>query len=576
MATPWKRILKPGQTWQTITSIRTLTSSCSATRGDYQNRSYHRPLEDKTLVSKSECWSSKSRPTFPGIFPIISAVLAGLLGVGTLSFADAEGADTQTPPLPKSPPHLPESPLPLPKSPPPLPESPPPFPESPPSEYVDVEKFVKQERKRLEDLLKKKGILTGSYPPFRVAMKGQKVSIKFQIPRTCEIPQLIVDLASHLGLKSEQRGGSSDVILRTWNSAVAWQLTFHHPEKQKEDPGDRVLGENKNDHNENFCVILFQSLISSDDAEIEFLKQGSFSPEELDALVSALKLAGAKMVRRTPLQKRPSLDTRANIPEAQKSLAALEAMGVRVFGINENHEGSSEGEISWDNIAGYDQQKREIEDTILLALRSPKIYDDIARGTRRKFESNRPRAVLFEGPPGTGKTSCARVIANQAGVPLVYVPLEAVMSKYYGESERLFGKVFSLANGLPDGAIIFLDEIDSFAASRDDGMHEATRRILSVLLRQIDGFEQDKKVVVIAATNRKGDLDSALISRFDSMITFSLPDQQNRKEIAAQYAKHLNSSELVEFAAFTEEMSGRDIRDVCQQAERHWASKVFI
>lgn len=68
------------------------------------------------------------------------------------------------------------------------------------------------------------------------------------------------------------------------------------------------------------------------------------------------------------------------------------------------------------------------------------------------------------------------------------MPLEIIMSKYYGESERLLGSVFSLANDLPDGGIIFLDEVDSFAIARDSEMHEATRRILSVILRQIDGF----------------------------------------------------------------------------------------
>ncbi|PRQ28345.1 putative ATPase, AAA-type, core, P-loop containing nucleoside triphosphate hydrolase [Rosa chinensis] len=90
---------------------------------------------------------------------------------------------------------------------------------------------------------------------------------------------------------------------------------------------------------------------------------------------------------------------------------------------------------------------KQIEDTILLTLLSPETYDEIAHGTRRKFESNKPRAVLFEGPPGTGKTSSARVIANQAvscyafqcplfsAVPMLYVPLEVILSKYYGESE---------------------------------------------------------------------------------------------------------------------------------------------
>ncbi|XP_031493231.2 uncharacterized protein LOC116259506 isoform X1 [Nymphaea colorata] len=149
------------------------------------------------------------------------------------------------------------------------------------------------------------------------------------------------------------------------------------------------------------------------------------------------------------------------------------------------------------------------------------------------------------------------------------------MSKYYGESERLLGTVFTLANDLSTGAIVFLDEVDSFAATRDSDMHEATRRILSVLLRQIDGFGQGKRVVVIAATNRKQDLDPALMSRFDSVITFGLPDHQDRQKIIMQYAKHLNKDELAEFASVSEGMSGRDIRDVCQCAERHWASKII-
>ncbi|KAG5516392.1 hypothetical protein RHGRI_037192 [Rhododendron griersonianum] len=391
-----------------------------------------------------------------------------------------------------------------------------------------------------------------------------QITIKFQIPPNCEIPLLIANLVSSLGLKVEDNGAGSDMVLRAWDSAVAWQLTLSRPENPKESggsPGQPDEGD--------LCVLLFRSLISSDKPEIEFIKRGSFSSKELDALASALQLAGQNRT-----VERKSRGDNILKPSAEKSVASLEAMGVRIYGLSEPNLGDSKAEISWDNIAGYNQQKRDIEDTILLALQSPGVYDDIARGTRSKFESNRPRAVLFEGPPGTGKTSCARVIANQAGVPLLYVPLEVVMSKYYGESERLLGKVFSLANEIPNGAIIFLDEIDSFAVTRDNEMHEATRRILSVLLRQIDGFEQEKKVVVIAATNRKQDLDPALISRFDSMIFFGLPDQQTRQEIVAQYAKHLTKSELAEFAKVTEEMSGRDIRDVCQQAERRWASKV--
>ncbi|KAJ8550192.1 hypothetical protein K7X08_033899 [Anisodus acutangulus] len=474
----------------------------------------------------------------------IPAIFAGLLGVGVLDVAYAD-SDEVGPKVPPS--------------------------DSPPiPSHNPLEETAKKERRRLENLLKSKGVKYGSYPRFTVAIKGQKVTIKFEVPPTCEIPLIIASLVSRLGVKLEDPTAASNMMLRAWESGVAWQLALSRPQKKNGAPVEQAGERDTNPYDEDLCILIFRPLISADKAEIEFMKPGSFTEEELDALVSVLQLAGQQK----------SLDLRSRgdagrVPSADNTVTTLESMGVKLFGISASNSGNPKANIAWENIAGYNQQKREIEDTILLALQSPEVYDDIAHGTRRKFETNRPRAVLFEGPPGTGKTSCARVIANQAGVPLLYVPLEIIMSKYYGESERLLGKVFSLANDLPNGAIVFLDEVDSFATARDGETHEATRRLLSVLLRQIDGFEQEKKVVVVAATNRKQDLDPALISRFDSMITFPLPDQQTRQEIAAEYAKHLTDSDLSEFARATEGLSGRAMRDVCQQAERHWASKII-
>ncbi|KAK1364724.1 proteasome-associated ATPase-like [Heracleum sosnowskyi] len=505
-----------------------------------QFRLYHGSCDNhmKTCASKLHLPTPNLETT--GLYAI-PAVLAGLLGGSLLEIAHAEANEA-------------DSKMPTP-------------PESAPS-YKDLEEIAKKERIRLEELIKSKGLRVGFYPRFTVGHKGQKVTIKFQVPPTCEIPHLISNLVSQLGVKVDTSATGSDMTVRAWDSGVAWQLTLTRPSMQKE-PAGTVSGSSKAQE-EDLCILMFRSLISSDKAEIEFMKSGSFSQEELDAFVSLLQMAGQNKT----LEQRPR-GSPGQMPTKGNSITNLEAMGIKIYGLNEPNTGDSKSKISWENIAGYSQQKREIEDTILLAIQSPEVYDDIARGTRCKFETNRPRAVLFEGPPGTGKTSCARVIANQAGVPLLYVPLEVVMSKYYGESERLLGKVFSLANEIPNGAIIFLDEIDSIATARDNETHEATRRVLSVLLRQIDGFEQDKRVVVIAATNRKQDLDPALISRFDSMIMFGLPDQPTRQEIAAQYAKHLTKSELAEFATATVDMSGRDIRDVCQQAERHWASKII-
>eukprot|EP01024_Parvocaulis_polyphysoides_P026406 TRINITY_DN24073_c0_g2_i2.p1 TRINITY_DN24073_c0_g2~~TRINITY_DN24073_c0_g2_i2.p1 ORF type:complete len:219 (-),score=39.31 TRINITY_DN24073_c0_g2_i2:369-941(-) len=148
------------------------------------------------------------------------------------------------------------------------------------------------------------------------------------------------------------------------------------------------------------------------------------------------------------------------------------------------------------------------------------------------------------------------------------------MSKWYGESEKLLGNVFKFAENL-GGAIIFFDEIDSLAGNRAEGMHEASRRVLSVLLRFIDGFDTEKKTVVIGATNRKQDLDAAMISRFDAIVTFDLPDASCRTDILKQYAQHLGEQEFQKLGQATAGMSGRDLRDVCEDAERKWASKII-
>ncbi|URE16321.1 Holliday junction DNA helicase ruvB N-terminus [Musa troglodytarum] len=492
----------------------TSSSSSSSRLFDAAAVDRSRPRFDHRTLSRIRFQATSERPLYQSSF-LPAMFLMGAFGAGAvqISYADASEEDYNL--------HAVEDSW---------------------SGSVGADKIVRQVRQRLEELLRTKGMQRGSYPTFTVSAKGNKVTIKFRVPPACEISHLIVNIVKHLGEKAEHYGGGSEMLLRAW---------------------DRFA----------------EAIIRVSYIEIEFIKQGSYSFKELEAVVSALKLAGERSNIKKSSGRNPNVFKRDDnydakqLASVEKSVSALEGMGVRVYGLDETSSFPWDGTVSWENIAGYDEQKREIEDTILLALQSPEIYDEIARGTRCKFETNRPRAVLFEGPPGTGKTSSARVIAKQAGVPLLYVPLEVIMSKYYGESERLLGNVFSLANELPSGAIIFLDEVDSFAVARDSEMHEATRRILSVILRQIDGFEQEKQVVVIAATNRKQDLDPALISRFDSLILFSLPDQKTREEIAAQYAKHLLKTELVLLASATEGMSGRDIRDVCQQAERHWASK---
>lgn len=245
----------------------------------------------------------------------------------------------------------------------------------------------------------------------------------------------------------------------------------------------------------------------------------------------------------------------------------LEGLGAVVF--------APDPEFGEDRIAGYAATKRDVQDTVVRPLLHPEVYVQISELARARPGSAVPRAVLFEGPPGTGKTTMARVIAGQSGVPLVYVPVESIMSKFYGESEKRLDAIFDAAGALPR-SIVFLDEIDAFAGSRESGtMHEATRRILSVLLRQLQGLVDTSKIVVIGATNTAGALDPALLSRFNLRVRFPLPDAGERAAILARYARHLPGAALEQLAGASEGRSGRELEDVCGVAERLWASALI-
>ena len=146
------------------------------------------------------------------------------------------------------------------------------------------------------------------------------------------------------------------------------------------------------------------------------------------------------------------------------------------------------------------------------------------------------------------------------------------MSKFYGESESKLAEIFEACAAM-GSVILFIDEVDSLATSRESGLHEATRRILSTLLRKIDSFESDGDVLVICASNRKKDLDPALVSRLDLSIRFELPDSDTRGSIFERYAKQLSKQELNTLGEMSVYLSGRDICDICKNAERKWASK---
>ncbi|MDS2171346.1 ATP-binding protein [Nesterenkonia sp. CL21] len=144
------------------------------------------------------------------------------------------------------------------------------------------------------------------------------------------------------------------------------------------------------------------------------------------------------------------------------------------------------------------------------------------------------KGVIFTGPPGTGKTHLARVIAHESGAAFYLVSGPSIVSKWVGDSEQAIRRIFRAAAKHERGAIVFFDEIDSIAERRTEESHEASRRLVAQLLTELDGFDQSTaNLVVIAATNRIESVDEALLrpGRFDWEIAFGMPTYEDRLEI---------------------------------------------
>ncbi|MFW6286195.1 MAG: CDC48 family AAA ATPase [Nanoarchaeota archaeon] len=180
--------------------------------------------------------------------------------------------------------------------------------------------------------------------------------------------------------------------------------------------------------------------------------------------------------------------------------------------------------ISYEDIGGLKSQLSKIRELVELPLKHPEIF------TRLGIEA--PKGILLYGPPGTGKTLLARAIANESEASFYSINAPEIVNKYYGESEKKLRELFEKAEK-DSSAIIFLDEIDAIAAKRDEVQGETEKRIVAQLLGLMDGLKKNKKIILIAATNRPDAIDEALRrpGRFDRELEIGIPKQDDRFEI---------------------------------------------
>lgn len=245
----------------------------------------------------------------------------------------------------------------------------------------------------------------------------------------------------------------------------------------------------------------------------------------------------------------------------------LESFGAQVY--------IPDDTLTWAALAGYDEEKEAMQESIVLPLKHPELYEGIARETRERYESLLPRAVLLEGLPGCGKTTAAKVIAAEIGRPFVVLNVESFLSKYYGETTTKLAEILEATREMGP-CVLFCDEVDSLGSGRDDPQaHEVTRRVLSVLLRFLDGIDGPSGCVMVAATNVKHLLDEALLSRFDVQICMGLPDAATRAAILGRYARQLTAEERDLLGKESAGFSGRALHDACKTAERACAGRAI-
>ena len=228
---------------------------------------------------------------------------------------------------------------------------------------------------------------------------------------------------------------------------------------------------------------------------------------------------------------------------------------------------SSSPDVQWDDIAGLEFAKKTIKEIIIWPMLKPEFFSGIR---------SPPKGLLLFGPPGTGKTMIAKAIASQSKSMFFNISASSLMSKWIGESEKLVRTLFALAS-FYQPSVVFIDEIDSLLTSRSENENEASRRIKTEFLVQLDGAGTNinDRILIIGATNRPQEIDDAFVRRLSKRLYIPLPNKVSRKQLIMRVLEKerknnnkydINENDIDDIVNRTKGYSGSDLINVCKEA----------
>lgn len=220
--------------------------------------------------------------------------------------------------------------------------------------------------------------------------------------------------------------------------------------------------------------------------------------------------------------------------------------------------------VKWADIGSLEDVKQELKESVEWPLKNREMFS--------RMGMKPPKGILLYGPPGTGKTLLAKAVANESEANFISVKGPEVLSKWVGESEKAVREIFRRARQVAP-CVVFFDEIDSIAPIRgtETGGAKVGERVVNQLLTEMDGLEELRDVIVIAATNRPDLIDLGLlrIGRFDRHIYVPVPSNEDRVKIFQIHTKGMpiaKGVDLDEIAKRTENYTGADISGICREA----------